>query len=226
MPLTHDVTHAEVAIPALAASGAPISLPGRLSIPDTPLGLVLFAHGSGSSRLSPRNEFVASVLHESWIGTLLFDLLTVQEANDRANVFDISLLADRLVDAIRFVTGHEQTASLPLGLFGASTGAAAALVAAVGGCVGCLVVAWIVVGRLRCGLEPVAHRPQPSVVVGDEWSEPPPAARQDRVFDQFTAGTGSHERPLVEHVKRHKRQAVGRRSDRHRVGVEIGRAHV
>ena len=130
MPLTHDVTHAEVAIPALAASGAPISLPGRLSIPDTPLGLVLFAHGSGSSRLSPRNEFVASVLHESWIGTLLFDLLTVQEANDRANVFDISLLADRLVDAIRFVTGHEQTASLPLGLFGASTGAAAALVAA------------------------------------------------------------------------------------------------
>lgn len=130
MPLTHDVTHAEVTIPALAASGAPISLPGRLSIPDTPLGLVLFAHGSGSSRLSPRNEFVASVLHESWIGTLLFDLLTVQEANDRANVFDISLLADRLVDAIRFVTGHEQTASLPLGLFGASTGAAAALVAA------------------------------------------------------------------------------------------------
>ncbi len=130
MPLTHDVTHAEVAIPALAASGAALTLPGRLSLPESPVGLVLFAHGSGSSRASPRNEFVASVLHESWIGTLLFDLLTAQEAADRANVFDISLLADRLGAALRFVMGQGQTAHLPLGLFGASTGAAAALVAA------------------------------------------------------------------------------------------------
>ena len=94
MPLTHDVTRAEVAIPALSSSGAPLTLPGRLSLPESAVGLVLFAHGSGSSRLSPRNEFVASVLHESWIGTLLFDLLTMQEATDRANVFDINLLAE------------------------------------------------------------------------------------------------------------------------------------
>ena len=130
MPLTHDVTHAEVTIPARSATGAPLTLPGRLSLPEAPVGLVLFAHGSGSSRLSPRNEFMASVLHESWIGTLLFDLLTMQEATDRANVFDINLLADRLAAALEFVMKHELTARLPLGLFGASTGAAAALVAA------------------------------------------------------------------------------------------------
>ncbi len=130
MTLTTAVTAADVSIPALAASGSPISLPGRLALPETAHGLVLFAHGSGSSRLSPRNQFVASMLHESWLGTLLFDLLTEQESYDRVNVFDIGLLAERLAAAIRFVAGREQTAALPLGLFGASTGAAAALVAA------------------------------------------------------------------------------------------------
>lgn len=123
------VTASPVSIPALAASGAPIDLPGQLTLPEAVHGLVLFAHGSGSSRLSPRNQFVASVLHEAWIGTLLFDLLTEQESLDRVNVFDIGLLADRLAAAIRFVAGRQQTAMLPLGLFGASTGAAAALVA-------------------------------------------------------------------------------------------------
>jgi dienelactone hydrolase len=73
---------------------------------------------------------VASVLHESWIGTLLFDLLTEQEATDRVNVFDVALLAERLLAAIQFVTSLEQTRHLPVGVFGASTGAAAALVAA------------------------------------------------------------------------------------------------
>jgi putative phosphoribosyl transferase len=130
MTLTTAVTAADVSIPALAASGSPISLPGRLALPETAHGLVLFAHGSGSSRLSPRNQFVAGMLHESWLGTLLFDLLTERESFDRVNVFDIGLLAERLAAAIRFVAGREQTASLPLGLFGASTGAAAALVAA------------------------------------------------------------------------------------------------
>jgi putative phosphoribosyl transferase len=120
----------DVEIPAPAATGATVSLPGRLVLPEGAAGLVLFAHGSGSSRSSPRNTFVASVLHEAWIGTLLFDLLTPQEATDRANVFDIRLLADRLHAAIRFIGSHEQTRGLPLGLFGASTGAAAALVAA------------------------------------------------------------------------------------------------
>jgi putative phosphoribosyl transferase len=130
MTLTTAVTAADVSIPALAASGSPISLPGRLALPETAHGLVLFAHGSGSSRLSPRNQYVAGVLHESWLGTLLFDLLTERESFDRVNVFDIGLLAERLAAAIRFVAGREETAALPLGLFGASTGAAAALVAA------------------------------------------------------------------------------------------------
>ena len=130
MTLTTAVTVSDVLIPALAESGTPITLPGQLSLPESVHGLVLFAHGSGSSRLSPRNRFVAGVLQESWLGTLLFDLLTEQEAADRVNVFDIGLLAERLTAAIRFVVEREQTAALPLGLFGASTGAAAALVAA------------------------------------------------------------------------------------------------
>jgi putative phosphoribosyl transferase len=130
MTLTTAVAVSDVSIPALAASGSRISLPGQLALPETAHGLVLFAHGSGSSRTSPRNRFVAGVLHESWLGTLLFDLLTEQESLDRVNVFDIGLLAERLAAAIRFVASREQTAALPLGLFGASTGAAAALVAA------------------------------------------------------------------------------------------------
>ena len=130
MTLTHATATFDVAIPALNLDGASIGLPGRLSLPESAIGLVLFAHGSGSSRFSPRNTFVASVLHEAWIGTLLFDLLTEQEATDRANVFDVRLLADRLLAAVRFVTEHEPTRHLPLGLFGASTGAAASLVAA------------------------------------------------------------------------------------------------
>ena len=130
MMLTTAVAVADVAIPALSQSGYPLDLPGRLALPESARGLVLFAHGSGSSRLSPRNQHVATVLHESWIGTLLFDLLTEQEAADRVNVFDIGLLGERLSAAIAFVRSQQRTAALPLGLFGASTGAAAALVAA------------------------------------------------------------------------------------------------
>ena len=130
MTLTQAVSTFDVTIPAVTKSAVPIGLPGRLCLPDAAVGLVLFAHGSGSSRHSPRNQFVASVLHESWLGTLLFDLLTEQEATDRVNVFDVGLLADRLLAAIRFVTDRGRAERLPLGLFGASTGAAAALVAA------------------------------------------------------------------------------------------------
>lgn len=130
MTLAHAVESFDVSIPATGAKGTALALPGRLCLPAPPTGLVLFAHGSGSSRSSPRNAYVASVLHESWIGTLLFDLLTEQEATDRVNVFDVALLAERLLAAVRFVAGLDQTRHLPLGLFGASTGAAAALVAA------------------------------------------------------------------------------------------------
>jgi putative phosphoribosyl transferase len=108
----------------------PAGLPGVLVVPQTAPGIVLFAHGSGSGRLSPRNQFVASVLNRAGIGTLLFDLLTPSEADDRANVFNIRLLADRLLDAARWVASSEQGRGRSVGLFGASTGAAAALVAA------------------------------------------------------------------------------------------------
>ena len=108
----------------------PIGLAGMLQKPKDALALVVFAHGSGSSRLSPRNTLVAHALNDRGIATLLFDLLTSTEEADRANVFNIRLLADRLVDAVHWIDDQESIAKLPLGLFGASTGAAAALVAA------------------------------------------------------------------------------------------------
>jgi pimeloyl-ACP methyl ester carboxylesterase len=101
-----------------------------LRVPKNAYALVAFAHGSGSSRMSPRNTFVARALNDRGIATLLFDLLTPAEEADRANVFNISLLADRLADAVRWLDGQASIDRLPLGLFGASTGAAAALVAA------------------------------------------------------------------------------------------------
>ena len=105
-------------------------LPGHLVLPPHAAGLVLFAHGSGSSRHSPRNHHVAEVLHRSGIGTLLFDLLTPSEEVDRANVFDIELLGSRLAGATRLVRAQPSLAHLPLGYFGASTGGGAALWAA------------------------------------------------------------------------------------------------
>jgi putative phosphoribosyl transferase len=107
-----------------------VSLAGRLTIPQAPEGIVVFAHGSGSSRHSPRNRFVAGVLNEAGLATLLLDLLVPTEEHDRANVFDIGLLADRLVDVTGWLRSQPGTAPLPVGYFGASTGAAAALVAA------------------------------------------------------------------------------------------------
>ena len=109
---------------------APVGLEGILGLPPEAQGIVLFAHGSGSSRLSPRNTRVADVLQRAGFATLLFDLLTVEEAADRARVFDIPLLSERLDMAADWVRGAETTKDLPIGLFGASTGAAAALVAA------------------------------------------------------------------------------------------------
>ncbi|MCZ7527490.1 MAG: phosphoribosyltransferase family protein [Acidimicrobiia bacterium] len=114
----------EVSVPV-----GPVHLPGSLRTPAAVTGLVIFAHGSGSSRLSPRNRFVADVLHEAGLATLLFDLLTPVEAADRANVFDVPALAERL-GAAREWARHEPEGSLPVGYFGASTGAAAALWAA------------------------------------------------------------------------------------------------
>jgi putative phosphoribosyl transferase len=105
-------------------------LPGVLSIPPRPLGLAIFAHGSGSSSRSPRNVAVAQRLNRDRLATLLFDLLTDDEAADRRNVFDILLLGRRLKIATEQVAGEEDVRDAPVGYFGASTGAAAALTAA------------------------------------------------------------------------------------------------
>jgi putative phosphoribosyl transferase len=111
-----------------------VELEGDLTVPDAASGVVVFAHGSGSSRLSPRNRDVARSLQEDGFGTLLFDLLTeAEDAVDRrtrSHRFDIALLARRLVGAIDWLDAQPDMVDHPLGLFGASTGAAAALVAA------------------------------------------------------------------------------------------------
>ena len=108
----------------------PIELDGELVLPPSATGVVLFAHGSGSSRFSPRNTFVAEVLQQHGIGTLLFDLLTRAEDQDYATRFDINLLTRRLLAATAWLQANPQTQTLHVGYFGASTGAAAALQAA------------------------------------------------------------------------------------------------
>ena len=124
-----DHVNREVRIPAAEAS-----LTGDLTVPAGAKGIVLFAHGSGSSRQSPRNVWVATRLHRAGIASLLFDLLTTaEEARDlhtRQHRFDIPLLAARLVEATHWAAAQSELRALPMGYFGASTGSAAALVAA------------------------------------------------------------------------------------------------
>ena len=122
--------HSPEVPPAEAVEIGALRLPGLLTVPPDAGGVVLFAHGSGSSRLSRRNQAVAAALVRAGFATLLFDLLSDEEAADRACVFDIPLLASRLSAAAVWVARQPRTAGLPLGYFGASTGAAAALVAA------------------------------------------------------------------------------------------------
>ena len=111
-----------------------VNLEGNLSVPNNPVGIVLFAHGSGSSRMSPRNRFVARELNQKGIATLLFDLLTRDEEEVDMHTahlrFDISLLSDRLVETTNWLLKNSKISNLNIGYFGASTGAAAALVAA------------------------------------------------------------------------------------------------
>lgn len=124
-----EILENEVIIPA-----GTVRLEGELLIPPKAKGVVLFAHGSGSSRHSPRNKYVASVLREAGVGTLLFDLLTAEEEEEEIYTrhlrFNISLLAKRLAEATHWITEQEAMRGLSIGYFGSSTGAAAALVAA------------------------------------------------------------------------------------------------
>lgn len=122
---SHPGRAKEVEIPA-----GPLHLAGQLTIPEEAAGIVVFAHGSGSSRHSPRNRFVSGVLNRAGLGTLLVDLLTLDEESDRTNVFDIELLASRLVDVTRWLTARPEAHNTATGYFGASTGAGAALWAA------------------------------------------------------------------------------------------------
>jgi putative phosphoribosyl transferase len=107
-----------------------VRLDGHLGVPLSPLGMVVFAHGSGSGRFSPRNNFVARYLQHGRVATLLIDLLTPDEAEDRRKVFDIDLLADRMLLAKAWLEQDARTKGLGIGYFGASTGAGAALQAA------------------------------------------------------------------------------------------------
>jgi predicted phosphoribosyltransferase/dienelactone hydrolase len=122
---SHGSTSGDVEVPA-----GPVRLAGHLTVPDGARLVVVFAHGSGSSRHSPRNQMVAEVLGRAGLGTLLFDLLTPAEEGDRANVFDIELLGRRLVDVTRWLGETPATSHLAVAYFGASTGAGAALWAA------------------------------------------------------------------------------------------------
>lgn len=119
--------HEEVFIPA-----GSFILPGEIFVPDTAKGIVIFSHGSGSSRLSSRNRMVASFLNKSNIATLLFDLLTTDEDKQIENRFNINLLTERLATTAAWVERHSITRRLSIGFFGASTGAASAMQAAAG----------------------------------------------------------------------------------------------
>lgn len=106
---------------------ADLELKGILALPREAKAMIIFAHGSGSGRFSPRNNFVARVLQQAGFGTFMMDLLTEEESLNRENVFDIDLLAARLNTAKKWIAEQRELSSLPIGFFGASTGAAAAI---------------------------------------------------------------------------------------------------
>jgi putative phosphoribosyl transferase len=124
-PLDAPIRDVEVSV-----SAGTVSLARHLVIPPRRTGTVIFVHGSGSSRHSPRNRFVATALNRAGFATLLFDLLTIEEERDRARVFDVDLLASRLIAVTEWTRGQPELSHLPIGYFGASTGAGAALIAA------------------------------------------------------------------------------------------------
>jgi putative phosphoribosyl transferase len=165
---------AELAPVELSTSSG-LTLYGELSVPDEATGLVLFAHGSGSSRHSPRNQFVAHVLREAGLGTLLFDLLTTEEEEaDQYTAhlrFDIKLLAERLIQGTQWVQSREDLQHLRIGYFGSSTGGGAALVAAgeEGDLVGAVVSRG---GRPDLAGESLRHVVSPTLLIVGELDEP------------------------------------------------------
>lgn len=168
LPVPADPPPVERAVEIEPAPGARVA--GDLRVPDDASGLVIFAHGSGSSRRSPRNREVAEALNEAGFATLLFDLLTTEEELDRANVFDIGLLAERLLAVTRWAQGEEGVRELAISYFGASTGAAAALCAAarVGADIRAVVSRG---GRPDLALENLAEVVSPTLLIvgGADW---------------------------------------------------------
>lgn len=128
--LGFNVMVSQIDIPSQEILVGPHRLRALLGIPPVSTGLVIFAHGSGSGRLSPRNNHVAAELRMQGQATLLLDLLTTEEEHNRRNVFDVELLANRLKSATKWARNNSDLRHLPIGYFGASTGAAAALIAA------------------------------------------------------------------------------------------------
>jgi len=125
--MTYDISEG---VRAREVEIQPVGLKAILTVPENATAMIIFAHGSGSGRLSPRNNHVAAALREDGFATLLLDLLTPEEERDRANVFNIELLAERLSMAARWVREQPAFSEIPICYFGASTGAGAALVAA------------------------------------------------------------------------------------------------
>ncbi len=128
--LLNEAEKREELVTEIKIHSGPVELSGDLSVPKTPKGIILFAHGSGSSHKSPRNRYVANALNQMGFATLLFDLLTKEEEKNRSNVFDIDLLVERLRTGTQWVRNQSNLSLLPIGYFGSSTGAAAALIAA------------------------------------------------------------------------------------------------
>lgn len=156
--------------PIKITTGA-LVLEGILGLPGNSSGVIIFAHGSGSGRFSPRNNFVARHLQQNRLATLLLDLLTEDEANDRRKVFDIDLLADRLLLAKAWLKSEPRTAHLGVGYFGASTGAGAALQAAAREPSG--IKAVVSRGGRPDLAEPYLHRvTAPTLLIVGGWDEP------------------------------------------------------
>lgn len=162
----------------------PRHLQGILGLPANPIGIVIFAHGSGSGRLSPRNNHVAAGLIRAGLATLLLDLLTPFEEQDRRNVFDIPLLAKRLAEAADWASADPRTAGLPIGYFGASTGGGAALLSAAwaDGRIGAVVSRG---GRPDLAGDALAHVKSPTLLIVGSLDIPVIAMNQ-QALDRLT----------------------------------------
>ena len=175
-----------------------VTLPGSLMIPEGATGLVVFAHGSGSSRHSPRNNAVASVIRDRGVGTLLFDLLTEEEDQARENRFDISLLKERLIAVTEWLNSQNTTRDMSVGYFGSSTGAAAALraAAALGDTIDAVVSRG---GRVDLAMEVIDQVSAPTLLIVGGADTQVREYNED-VYEQISAPANLHIVPGADHL--------------------------